>query len=487
MCEKRHFHLWAVPILWFQSLKRYFYLFIFLFVHSGFRGESSWIGYGIFFVVFGIFAVIRYLSAYYAVTPEKIIIYKGILRKSEIDISYERIQTIKQTQWFFFKPFQITRLVIETAGGSSNKAEAILPAVPESILAVIESYRKKECLFAQDGLSEELAVQHSTYATKESIASNVTYQVTNQEIILFGLTDLGILVSTFALLTVVKDSVSLTLLEQSATLIQTSLVVGVALVLGILLLIILFSLFKSFIHYYKFQVTREGNTFIVESGLLERRVQKIPIEKIQGIKISQQLFRRLFRLYSVELLIAGGQEKSEETSSNKNIYLVPILSRKMLFEVLGALLPEWRFSQPEFQYTSQGYLWYFCRWFVLLGIVGTAVAGYFNSMIGLILGILVGIVLGSKWIESRQQGYQIQRNQQLWIQKVTLTTRYFFIFQQKKVQSFTESSSYWLHKKSIGHLSVTIKKGNGRSSIHLPFIHRTDIEVIKQFLLSQTK
>ncbi|MFJ1628488.1 PH domain-containing protein, partial [Marinilactibacillus psychrotolerans] len=86
----------------------------------------------------------KYFSQSYQISSEKIILYQGVFRKRETDIPYERIQTIKQRQWFFFKPFNTIQLLIETAGGDSTKAEASMPAVNFELLELIESYRQGE-------------------------------------------------------------------------------------------------------------------------------------------------------------------------------------------------------------------------------------------------------------------------------------------------------------------------------------------------------
>lgn len=94
-----------------------------IFFRSGFKSLSP--------------ALLRYFFEYYQLFEEKIVIYKGIFQKKEIDIPYERIQTIKERQWFFFKPFQITELLIETAATGAKEAEVDMSAVSETVFQQI--------------------------------------------------------------------------------------------------------------------------------------------------------------------------------------------------------------------------------------------------------------------------------------------------------------------------------------------------------------
>lgn len=511
MSEKRHFHPLAIVISLFESIKSMFFIFLIIIFRSGLDHWYGWGACGGLLLILLGFALVRYFFEYYEISPEKVVIYKGIFRKSETDIPYERIQTIKQRQWFFFQPFQVTQVLIETAGGSSEKAEASLPAVSEEVLQLIENFRRREQLTATDtclepltetindledsreeeltvGLSAETSSSTSELPLKSignpSKAPEYIYTITNQQIFLFGITDISILAAAFALLAFAQEFIPEEWLDKAAdasvNLIQAGWIIALALTLVVLLVIIVISLVKNFMQYYNFKVSRNGNTLTIESGLLERRVQKIPLEKLQGIRIKQQLLRRILRLSSVELILAGGQEKEGESGS-KDLYFLPIVSDRELYRVLDFLLPEWDFDEPQIRFVSRGKLWYFWRWLLLIGSIGSIAGFLIHPIAGGIWTLLILLVLLGRALDCRFQGYQIQSAHRICFQNFAFITKTLTFVERPKIQAFTEKSSIWLYKKQIGHVVIDVKEGTADLSLSLQFIDYPAVTDIKQF------
>lgn len=138
MFEKRRYHPIAILIYLIAGFKKWLPLLIVSYISEGLT--ENWWGNLFFFGVvlsLSLQALLRYFFEYYQLFEEKIVIYKGIFQKKEIDIPYERIQTIKERQWFFFKPFQITELLIETAATGAKEAEVDMSAVSETVFQQI--------------------------------------------------------------------------------------------------------------------------------------------------------------------------------------------------------------------------------------------------------------------------------------------------------------------------------------------------------------
>ncbi|HAC3138513.1 TPA_asm: hypothetical protein GZK12_13780, partial [Listeria monocytogenes] len=74
-------------------------------------------------------AVLKYITYKYTLEDQGIRIKYGLIFRKNTYIPYERIQTVQKKQWFFFIPFNVCQILIETAGGN-GKAEADLVAVP---------------------------------------------------------------------------------------------------------------------------------------------------------------------------------------------------------------------------------------------------------------------------------------------------------------------------------------------------------------------
>lgn len=464
MSERRKFHPLAIIGYWIQALKSWL-LFLVL---TAFDGESLHIPLIIVSLTFAQ-ALAKYLTRTYTISPEKIILFHGVFRKKETDIPYERIQTIKQRQWFFFKPFNLIQLLIETAGGNKQQAEGELPAVDIRTLELLESYR------------------HRTPVEKETpLEPDALYHVTDEQIFLFGITDLSILASLTALLAfaaeLIPDSWYTTAVSTAEDFYRRGWIFLVGLLLVVVILLLLVSLAKNFFQFYNFKVSRSNQTLTIASGLLERKVQKIPVDKIQGIRIRQQVLRKLLKLSSVEIMLAGGQEQQGEQNVPTKLYVLPIIADNILYPTLGSLLPEWQLEKPAIVPASVPKWWYFWRWHLLL--VPVIAAGfYFNRYLGVAVVGLAAFYLFCAWLDYRHQGYAIQTGSRLCLQSYESLTRVQTFVERPKIQTLSSSTSKWLYPKQIGHICITLKTGLGSETLKLKFITREHQQRLQSFYL----
>lgn len=471
MSERQKFHPLAILIHAFHSIRGWFFLIIIFFLNGGHETTFGIIGFITFLLLNVIVAVVKYFSQTYQITSQKIIIYSGIFKKRETDIPYDRIQTVKQRQWFFFRPFNLVQILIETAGGSGAEAEGSMPAVHESQLQLIENYRQRK--------DETIEVETTEPTT------GYDYEVTNGQIFIYGLTDLSIIATLFAVIAFAAEYIPerwVDSLSSTAEMyVRAGWLVITAVVMLVLILIAIVSLVKTFIQYFHFRVNRNGSTLTIESGLFERKVQKIPIDKIQGIKIRQQIVRKWFKLSSVEIFLAGGQEATGEGANMHRFYLLPIIRDDKLYEILQLILPEWNFQKPAITYTSRSNPWYFFRWNALLLIVaaGLIYYQYWAVLAGLLIFQLIWFL--TAWLDTRYQGYAIQTENRICFQTFELFTKVQTFIERPKIQSLTERTSRWLYPKNIAHLTVFLKTGQETGAVALKFIQRTDKDKILAF------
>ena len=420
-------------------------------------------------------ALWKYFSQTYQISSEKIILYRGFFRKRETDIPYERIQTIKQRQWFFFKPFGVIQLLIETAGGESTQAEASMPAVNIEVWEWIEKYRQ--------GDQPESEI-HSAGLEMQKESSSADYTVTNSQIVLFALTDLSIIATLIAVIIFISEFIPenwiTTTTSMAESLLRAGWLASLSILFVSLVFVMLLSLLRTFIQYYNFQVNRTNQTLTIESGLFERKIQKIPVEKIQGLKIRQQPVRKLLGISTVELLLAGGQEAEGESGIVKKLYILPIISDHQLYETLSELLPEWNFTRPEIKFVSRKKLWYFWKWKLLFIPIAAGLA-FLNYWLALAAVAVMFILLLNSWLEEQHQGYQIQTAHRICIQNIEWFSKVQTFVERQKAQSFSEQTTRWLFPKQIGHINLFIKTGDALEVIGLNFIDEIDVQKLKRF------
>lgn len=215
----------------------------------------------IFVILIVIVSIIRYTVFTYEIGPEMITINSGILVKKHLHIPYQRIQTITQDQMFFLIPFHLETLNIETAGQESDKAEAILPMVPESVRIAIEE-RRHPSKPADDLINDDELTNH-------------IYHIDRHNLNLFALTSLGILPILAVLGAVygrVQEAIPDRYLNKFLAAIshESALIIAVAVVI-LLILGMVISYFMTIFKYYHFTLSEDNGQLQTTQGLITKR------------------------------------------------------------------------------------------------------------------------------------------------------------------------------------------------------------------------
>lgn len=470
--ERQRFHPSVLFVYFIRDIRKWLFVFFILLVDLDSVGLYTVLGLSALTGLVILKSFISYLTHKYHISPEKIVVYKGIFKKKETVITYDRIQTVKQRQWFFFKPFNVVEVLIETAGSSPGEAEASLTAVDYALIETIEGYRNKT----------------SAKENKESEpieSSDTRFTLTSKEIVLYALTDVTVI---FVLGT--AFTFALEWLPESIYSELGSLLTYFRSVLGFLLIFIgvgligALSLIKNFILFHDFQASLDAETLTIEYGLFERKIQKIPLAKIQGIRLHKQLFRQVFKRSSVELIIMGGQEK--EGGNIQKVYLFPLIRHDKVYGELKQFLPNITVQEPIIQHVSTDKLWYFWRWILLFGIPIVIISFVFNDLIGFGLLAVLILSLGLAWKKSRVQGYSLQDPRLLCLQNFQGLSIVQLFIAQKNIQAFTQSTTLWLAKKDMGHLNISFKDGELPMAFDLQFISQSDLTQIYEKFWNST-
>ena len=80
MSERKRFHPLAILIYWVQAVRGWLFLFFIFLINGGIATLFGAIVVGIVLVLLLFFALGKYFSRSYEVTPQKMVIYHGIIR-----------------------------------------------------------------------------------------------------------------------------------------------------------------------------------------------------------------------------------------------------------------------------------------------------------------------------------------------------------------------------------------------------------------------
>ena len=480
MSKKNHYSKLYLLFAPLRSLVKLIWQIVLLFVLNSFFGKDRdylsnphfWLyvslaSLGIFALAVG-YHIACYLTQTYELTEDALIFRKGIFVKQEIIVPYERMQTIKKNQWFYMVPFGLVRLMVETAAHSGKEAEVDLPLVPYDLYDELEARRRDETLMQPKEKTRQ-----------------ADFALSSKDLLIFALTELTLLAPVFLMLGALEfipDSLQDRLLGNFSHMI---ILAAVGFFCIAYLLCAIYMILKTVLKYADFQIFQENSGALrIEYGLLEQKSQVIPMSKIQGVRIKQNIFRLFLGLVSVDLLIAGGQEKQEgeKESLTTHPILIPVAKISEADTYLTQFLPEFDF-QVTLKEMQQLRLWYFSRFkfFVIAIPIGAYFFFHFAIwQLALAIVLLAALSLGYAYYQSKSQAYGMNEHF-IVFRDVRLLERVQTILPRKNIQSLEMRTSRWLYPKQLGHCKLNVKAGDDDFHTELNYLPLDDIEQMIQF------
>lgn len=255
-------------------------------------GASSTVGapIGLLAVAVVLLGAVAYQVAYYrrfsyGLTEDTLDIDAGVFSRRAREIPYRRVQNVDVRRNPVQRALGIAELRVETAGGGETEASLRYVAADTATRLQSELSRRKR------GDGED---------TPEPEAREL-YAITPRELGLLGVVgvDLRLLSAGAALLPLVVPSVSrrfpLASLARTAPL----------LLAGLAAVALLASSVQAVTSYWGFRLVDAGDELRYERGLLQQYAGTIPREKIQTVKLSENVLARLVDHAAVEVETAG--------------------------------------------------------------------------------------------------------------------------------------------------------------------------------------
>ncbi len=87
-------------------------------------------------------SIIRYLFFRYQITNDSILIRDGVIKKTQLDIKFDRVQAINTKQNVLDRVFDLVTVKIDTAG--SSKQEGHLPAIKSAQASALKERIRHE-------------------------------------------------------------------------------------------------------------------------------------------------------------------------------------------------------------------------------------------------------------------------------------------------------------------------------------------------------
>ncbi len=422
-------------------------------------------------------SILSWMFFRYQISNDSVLIRSGVIKKTQLDINYDRIQGVNTKQNPVYRFLNLVTVTFDTAGSSGS--EGFLPAVTQ--------------VFA-DSLRQRIGGARATPLTDDALSpASLTpiLQLDWRDMIRIGLADRRALI-VFAvigpLMGQMGDSIE-PYVEQAlqaaafgAT--QIGVTNGVLIAVGIIVASIIVFAFLSIaaaiLRYHSFKLFLDGRTLRSYGGLLTRHEHSMDLEKIQTLRLQQGIVQAWLKRYKMTArqAISGRKQRSSK------MFTIPVVTgeqadalRPMLFAGEAGRLTQNPRSE-RFQPVSP----YYMRSRILfLGLLPAFVFvplgfGEFGRA-GLIAIPWLPIVALLSWRNWKRAGYLhnddelVRRSGLFGFRTVGLLFR--------KVQRVTITQSRYQRRKNLASLRMHMASG----SVRVPYIDHAKAQQLRDYIL----
>ncbi|MEM7104039.1 MAG: PH domain-containing protein [Bacteroidota bacterium] len=267
-----------------------------------------------------IFSIWYYFKFYFYVKDGELIIEKGILEKTKLNIPFERIQTINFQQSILHQLFDVVGLEIDTAG--SGKKELSITAVEKDKAELIRDYLIRQGATQTPVINDETSAELPAVKKEELLLKLSELDLLKVGVGQNHLRGAGLLFAALlGLWQFFEDIFGDKFLEDLYVMtgIQWENIGVVFLILAPILLIIAFfiSLITTVLRYFNLRFYKTDIGFKVVAGLFTRKEQSAKMQKIQKMSWTTSPLKKIFDLFDLKL----SQAASSAVTRQQSIYV----------------------------------------------------------------------------------------------------------------------------------------------------------------------
>ncbi|WP_417685776.1 PH domain-containing protein [Pseudidiomarina gelatinasegens] len=369
--------------------------------------DNDWLPYAVgggYLVFIVISAILNHHFFLYALTDDAVHLRTGVFGKKSLTLKYERIQQAELDQTWYFRPFNLTILRVDSAGSAGKEVE--IPGLP---IALAQDLRQR--MLAQAATTNHSTDSESNTGSVDESAQHIDLQrnYSLREIVRAGIMDNKIFVLLAVLIyplsqTDVLEEQLVPWLEANVKFIEQSLWLNVGLVVTALVVLFTLAIGVTIASYYNLQFTIANQRYQARSGLLSIRTVSFRYHKLQRVRIKQNLRGRLLGRFSARVSQLQPSAHAQQQGS-AGAFVLPVLTQAGVDELCHWLqLPD-RSTVPWQRISSIALL--NPSFWVALVAPAVAVVGYFKwqpPLLGLVIGALVWVLLQAYTV-ARWQNY----------------------------------------------------------------------------------
>ena len=427
-------------------------------------------------------SLLTYFRFYFFLKNGEVIIDKGVLRRTKTNIPFERIQTINLRQNLLHRLFDVVSLEIDTAG--AKKSELIIDALCKEDAESLRSFILKEK--TQQAAIESMVEKEA----KGEESSQTVLHLKLSDLFKVGISQnhLKSMALLFAFMLPILNQTRQNgeiLLEYIVRLISgkpfdeemvfnAGWKVLFASALIVLFVSLVYSLVRTVLDNYglRLYVGKKGIKLV--KGLLNRQECTVNKEKVQLIRWSDNLIRRVFSMFTLQI----EQASSVDAGRLKSKIKVPGSYRVQVNAVVKAVFPA-EYYREEKQHRPDKLLKN--RLFLFLGgipcALGLATFYYiqWQAFLFLIWGLFIRIIVSAYY---NKRSFEV--NDELLKNNRGTFGHIYELIQLYKVQAVQLRQSWYQRRKQLATVRLFTTAG---AVVRIPFLPLKQAQALENFVL----
>lgn len=428
------------------------------------------------------FVVIAALLSYwffrYRIGDNSIQIREGVIKKTQLEIKFDRIQGINTEQNPIYRLLGLVTVSFDTAGSAGT--EGNLPAVTRTFADSLRERIGKPRALEADGDEEPVDAD-----------ATALLRLGWRDMVRIGLADRRALLLV-AFIAPLLDQMDVKFERYLNSVIQFitangieldtvgGLSIGISIAIFVVLLLVIFSIAAAFLRFHNFELFLQGRTLYSNGGLLTRHQHSMELGKIQTLRLEQGVLQRLMKRYR----LTARQATSSGKNRNKKVFDIPLLTAEIADTLRQRFLaPEaGRLTQnprsEEFKAVSRAYMRSRIFFVGLLpALLASAIFWRAMGATGLLVLLWVPLTIAAAYRSWSCAGYLhdndeiIRRSGFLGYRTVGLLFR--------KVQRVTVSQSRYQRRKGLASLHMFMASG----SVKVPYISHAEAKQLRDYIL----
>lgn len=269
----------------------------------------------------------------YAIADDAVHVKTGIFNRQHLTLKYERIQQAEIHQTWYFRPFGLTLLNVDSAGSAGK--EVMIPG-----LSLERAHYLRQQMLETATVTPQVEPNERPQTEP---APTLSQHFSTAEIIRAGIIDnklfvlLAVLIYPAGQLDLFDNYIEPWLDQHLSWFSQDSAWVLVVLIFAVpLLLLFLFAIVMSLVMYHDLTVTIDGDRFQARSGALTIRTLSFRYPKLQAVRIRRNLRARL--LNRSVLRVSQLQPRQTAAAASGQQFMLPVVSPTLMSTLREHLL-----------------------------------------------------------------------------------------------------------------------------------------------------